>query len=151
MKKMLFGFALLLLTASTLAAGFVPRIVIQSPRQATVFLHPPICESMVLPSIPNRGVIYAQVYVHNANTLYIEFNGHPITDEFGNIIYNPKYDPDLLEIIPLYIGDDEQRNAAILMARAENSNGSHTVYAAFVPIPPGRGQITTTSGCTTMY
>ncbi len=151
MKKLIACLCLLLLTASVQAADFVPRIVIQHPRQAKVFLYPPICENMVLPPIPNRGVIYTQVYVHNANALYIEFNGHPITDEFGNTIYNPKLNPDLLEIIPIYIEDGEQRKAAIIMARAENDYGAHTVYAAFVPIPTGRGQLTTTYGCTTMY
>jgi hypothetical protein len=151
MKKILAGVVLLLLTASAVAAGFVPKVVIQSPKQARVFLHPPICESMVLPSIPNRGVIYAQVYVHDANVLYVEFNGHPIRDEFGTIIYNPKADPDTLEIIPIYVTDEEQRKAAVLMVKAVNENGAHTVYAAFVPIPTGRGQITRTSGCTTMY
>lgn len=151
MKKILACCALLLLATTVHAADFVPRIAIQSPRQARIFLHPPICESMILPSIPNRGVIYAQVYVHNANALYIEFNGHPITDEFGNTVYNPKVNPDLLEIIPIYVTDEEQRNAAILMAKAENDYGTNTVYAAFVPIPTGRGYITTTYGCTTMY
>jgi len=151
MKKIIIVFALLFLVVSVHAADFVPRIAIQYPRQARIFIYPPICENMALPPIPNRGVIYAQVYVHNANVLYIEFNGHPITDEFGNIVYYPKYDPELLEVIPIYIADDEQYKTAILMARAENDYGTNTVYAAFIPVLTGNGQITTAFGCTTVY
>lgn len=147
MKKI--AFLILLLTASQVAAGYVPRISIQHPRQARVFLYPPVCESMILPSIPNRGVIYAQIYTANADALYIEFNGAPIKDETGTIIYNPKFNPDHLEIIPIYI--EVQNKASIITARAVNDNGSNTVYAAFIPVPAGQGEKVATFGCTTMY
>lgn len=149
MKKEIAALALILFTASTVASGSVPRVVIQHPPQAKVFIYPPMCESRELPSIPNNGVIYVQVYVHNANALYIEYNGIPIQDEFGNIVYNPKYGPELLEIIPIYI--TEQGKPAYIMARAQNQHGSNTVYAAFIPIPTGRGELTAAYGCTTMY
>lgn len=147
--KIIIPCILFLFTASTVAAGFVPRVAIQHPQQARVFLYPPICENMVLPSLPNRGVIYAQVYTHDANVLYIEFNGNPITDELGNIIYYPKVDPEQLEIIPIYI--EEQYKASIIMARAVNDYGANTVYAVFIPIPTGTGYTTTAFGCATMY
>jgi hypothetical protein len=151
MKKEIFVSFLLLLSISVVNAGFVPRVVIQSPHQAKVFLHPPICETRSLPPIPNRGVIYAQVYTFDARKLYIEFNGQPIYDEFGDTVYNPKMNPESLEIIPIYIEDQYQRKACYIMARAENENGANTVYAAFIPIPTGNGKLTTTYGCTTMY
>jgi hypothetical protein len=149
MKKLALIVALVLFTASYAGCGTVPRIVIQHPKQAKVFLHPPICESRELPSIPNNGVIYIQVYVHNANELYIELNGQPIYDETGTIVYNPKRDPDLLEIIPIYIA--EQREVHIVMAQARNQYGKNTVYAAFIPIPTGKGDLVSAYGCTTMY
>lgn len=151
MKKVTAVFALLLLTASLAAGGSVPRIRIQHPQQARVFIYPPICENRLLPSIPNEGVIYAQVIVHNANYLYIEFNGQPIRDEYGNIIYYPKGDLEYLEIIPIYIEDQYQHKACYIMARAENQYGAHTVYAAFIPIPTGKGDKVPAFGCTTMY
>lgn len=148
MKKVCIVCALLF-TASVHAADFVPRVAIQHPAQVRVFIYPPVCENMVLPSIPNRGVIYVQVYTHDANALYIEFNGQPITDAFGTVVYNPKYNPELLEIIPIYI--QEQHTASILMAKAENDHGTNTVYAAFIPVLTGTGKITTAFGCTTVY
>jgi hypothetical protein len=149
MKKGIALFAFILFTASTVASGSVPRVVIQHPPQARVFIHPPACESRELPSIPNNGVVYVQVYVHNANELYIEFNGLPIHDAFGNIVYNPVYGPELLEIIPIYI--TEQGNPSYIMAKAVNQHGANTVYAAFIPIPTGKGELTAAYGCTTMY
>lgn len=149
MKRVIGVSVIFLLTMSAVTAGFVPRVVIQSPPQAEVFIYPPVCESMQLPTIPNYGVIYAQVYTHDADVLYIEFNGQPITDEFGNIIYYPKFDPERLEIIPIYIL--VQDKPSYIMARAENENGSNTVYSVFIPIPTGRGSLRPSYGCTTMY
>ena len=151
MKKIIAAIALLLLASSVAAAGTVPRVRIQHPNQARIFLHPPICETILLPSIPNRGVIYAQVLVFNADSLYIEFNGQPVRDEFGNIIYNPKPNPEYLEIIPIYIADHFQYEACYIMANAVNQYGAHAVYAAFVPVPTGRGSQGSAFGCTTMY
>lgn len=151
MKKIIAGLALLFLTVSFVSAGTVPRIRIQHPQQATVFLHPPICETILLPTIPNRGVIYAQVLVFNADSLYIEFNGQPVRDEYGNIVYYPKVNPQYLEIIPIYIEDQYQYEACYITARAVNQYGVHTVYAAFVPVPTGKGNQGSAFGCTTMY
>ena len=151
MKRIIAGLTLLLLTASLAAGGTVPRVGIMHPRQAKVFIHPPVCENRLLPSIPNRGVIYAQVLVHNADTLYIEFNGQPVRDEFGNIIYYPKVNPGYLEVIPIYIEDQYQHKACYITARAENGYGSHSVYAAFIPIPAGKGDKVPAFGCTSMY
>jgi hypothetical protein len=151
MKKMIAGLSLLLLSVSFVAAGTVPRVRIQHPMQATVYIHPPICENMLLTSIPNRGVIYAQVLVFNAESLYIEFNGQPVRDEYGNIVYYPKVNPELLEIIPIYIEDQYQHEACYITARAVNQYGAHTVYAAFIPIPAGIGNKTQAFGCATMY
>ena len=50
--------------------------------------------------------------------------------------------------IETFPGVPEMTYVSCLYASLHDEN---TVYAAFVPIPPGRGQITTTSGCTTMY
>jgi hypothetical protein len=121
------------------------------PMQARVFLHPPICETILLPTIPNRGVIYAQVIVHNADSLYIEFNGQPVRDQYGTVIYNPKLNPEYLEIIPIYIEDQYQHKACYITARAVNQYGPHTVYAAFIPVPTGNGTQSSAFGCTTMY
>lgn len=151
MKKAIAVIVLLFLTASVAASGTVPRIVIQSPQQVKIFIHPPICKNRELPSIPNYGVIYLQVRIHNADRLYIELNGQPIRDEFGNIIYYPEVTPEELEIIPLYIEDQFQHKACYVMARAENENGANTVYAAFIPIPAGKGEKVPTYGCTSMY
>lgn len=151
MKKIVAALALLLLAASLAAAGSVPRVRIQHPHQARVFIHPPVCETILLPSIPNRGVIYAQVIVHNADSLYIEFNGQPVQDEFGNIVYYPKVDLEYLEIIPIYIEDQYQYEACYIMAKAVNQYGAHTVYAAFIPIPAGKGNQSLAFGCATMY
>lgn len=151
MKKIVAGLALFLLTASLAAAGSVPRVRIQHPLQARVFIHPPVCESILLPTIPNRGVIYAQVIVHNADSLYIEFNGQPVRDEYGNIVYYPEVDLEYLEIIPIHIEDQYQHEVCYIMAKAVNQYGAHTVYAAFIPVPTGKGNQSSAFGCTTMY
>lgn len=151
MRKIIGGLLLLLLIAPLAAGGTVPRIRIQHPQQATVFIYPPICETILLPSIPNRGVIYAQVLTFNADSLYIEFNGQPVRDEYGNIVYYPKVNPEYLEIIPIYIEDQYQYKACYITARGVNQYGAHAVYAAFVPVPTGKGNKSSAFGCTTMY
>lgn len=89
--------------------------------------------------------------VFNADSLYIEFNGQPVRDEYGNIVYYPKVNPQYLEIIPIYIEDQYQYEACYITARAVNQYGVHTVYAAFVPVPTGKGNQGSAFGCTTMY
>ncbi len=150
MKKEMIVTALIFLTLSTAACGTVPRIAIQYPPQARIFLYPPLCETVELPTIPNNGVIYLQVYTsHDTNALYLEVNGQPIKDEFGNIIYNPKVAPQRLEIIPLFI--EQQYSTCVITARAVNDYGAHTVYAAFIPVPTGKGHKTSAFGCTSVY
>ncbi|MBU6998584.1 MAG: hypothetical protein HXS41_01695 [Theionarchaea archaeon] len=151
MKKVIGVVVLILLTTSVVHAGTVPRVVIQRPPQAKVFIYPPICESRELPSIPNDGVIYLQVYTCGAHELYIEFNGQPIRDEAGTIIYYPKTGPVTLEIIPVIIEEQHQHKPCYIMARAVNQYGPNTVYSAFIPIPTGKGELTAAYGCTTMY
>ncbi|MGC1122873.1 MAG: hypothetical protein WBA22_17470 [Candidatus Methanofastidiosia archaeon] len=151
MKKVIGVLMLILLTASVVGAGTVPRVVIQRPQQVKVFIYPPICESRKLPSIPNDGVIYVQVYTCGAHELYIEFNGQSIRDETGTIIYYPKVAPETLEIIPVIIEEQYQHQPCYVMARAANQYGANTVYAVFMPIPTGKGELTAAYGCTTMY
>jgi hypothetical protein len=151
MKKVIGVLMLILLTASVVGAGTVPRVVIQRPQQVKVFIYPPICESRKLPSIPNEGIVYVQVYTCGAHELYIEFNGQPIRDETGALIYNPKVTPETLEIIPVIIEEQYQNHPCYVMARAVNQYGANTVYAVFIPIPTGKGELTAAYGCTTMY
>jgi hypothetical protein len=140
----------ILMAASVSAADFVPRIAIQHPQQVMVFIHPAMCEDRRLPSIPNHGVIYLIVYTsHDTNALYIELNGEPLKDEVGDVVFYPHYTPDRLEIIPIYIHD--QYEPHIITAIAENEYGRNTVYAAFIPVPTGKGHFSDAIGCTTMY
>ena len=149
-SKYIAALLVILMATSVSAADFVPRIAIQHPQQVQVFLHPPLCEDRRLPSIPNRGVIYLIVYTsHDTNALYIELNGEPIKDQSEIPVFNPRYLPDRLEIIPIYIQD--QYEPHIITAIAENDHGRNTVYAAFIPVPTGNGQYSDAIGCTTMY
>lgn len=150
MKRIL-TLVLFLVTLSAVSCGSVPRVAFQFPPQAHVLIYPPLCENVVLPSIPNRGIIYAQVYTHQATMLYMELNGQPLTDESGTVVYYPLYSPKTLEIIPVLIPPEYQRKAAVLTAKAVNDSGTHTVYSAFVPVPAGTGTKTTTFGCTSIY
>lgn len=151
MKSKIIALLIIILMASSVsAADFVPRIAIQHPQQVKVFLHPPLCEDRRLPSIPNRGVLYLIVYTsHDTNALYIELNGEPLKDENGGVVFDPKFAPDRLEIIPIYI--ENQYMPHIITAIAENDHGRNTVYAAFIPVPTGQGQLLDSIGCTTMY
>ncbi|MBU7013875.1 MAG: hypothetical protein HXS52_07495 [Theionarchaea archaeon] len=151
MKNVIGVLVLILLTASAVQAGSVPRVAIQRPQQAKVFIYPPICESRELPSIPNDGTVYLQVYTSGAHELYIEFNGQSIRDETGTIIYYPKVTPETLEIIPVIIEEQYQHKPCYVMARAVNQYGANTVYSVFIPIPTGGGEMTAAYGCTTMY
>lgn len=147
MKKGIFAaFVALVIFTSFVGANEVPRVAIIHPKQVTIFVHPEQCKDVELPSIPNGGVIYLQVYTSiNANELYVEFNGIPISG------YDPKYGPDRFERIPLSVSDGDQGKVAYIGVSASNEYGTNTVYAAFIPIPYNPGNLGPGIGCSTMH
>ncbi|MGD2247346.1 MAG: hypothetical protein PVF58_03000 [Candidatus Methanofastidiosia archaeon] len=147
MKKEIFAaFVALVIFASFVGAREVPRVAIIHPKQAKIFIHPEQCRDVELPSIPNGGVIYLQVYTSiNTNELYIEFNGIPVSG------YDPKSGPDRFERIPLVITDADQGKVAYIGVSAKNEYGTNTVYAAFIPVKFAPGSLGPGVGCSTMH
>lgn len=147
MKKEIFAvFVSLVIFASFVEAGDVPRVAIIHPKQVKIFVHPEQCKNVELPAIPNGGVLYLQVYTsNNTNALYIEFNGVPVAG------YDPKYGPDRFERIPITITDDQQGKVSIIGVTAENEYGKNTVYAAFKPVKYNSGILSPGMGCSSMY
>ena len=145
-KEVIAVFVALVIFASFVGAGQVPRVAIVYPREVKIFIHPEQCRDVELPVIPNGGVIYLQVYTSiDTNALYIEFNGIPVQG------YDPKYAPDRFERIPIYISDNEQNKVAFIGVSAENEYGINTVYAAFIPVPYNPGYLSPGIGCSTIY
>ena len=145
-KEVIAVFVALVIFASFVGAGQVPRVAIVYPREVKIFIHPEQCRDVELPVIPNGGVIYLQVYTSiDTNALYIEFNGIPIQG------YDPKYAPDRFERIPIYISDNEQNKVAFIGVSAENEYGINTVYAAFIPVPYSPGYLSPGIGCSSIY
>ncbi|MBU7045553.1 MAG: hypothetical protein HXS54_03875 [Theionarchaea archaeon] len=145
-KEVIAVFVALVIFASFVGAGQVPRVAIVYPREVKIFIHPEQCRDVELPVIPNGGVIYLQVYTSiDANALYIEFNGIPVQG------YDPKYAPDRFERIPIYISDNEQNKVAFIGVSAENEYGINTVYAAFIPVPYSPGYLSPGIGCSSIY
>lgn len=147
MKKEIFAvFVSLVIFASFVEAGSIPRVAIVYPRQVKILIHPEQCKSVEVPVIPNGGVIYLQVYTSSdTNSLYIEFNGVPIPS------YDPKVGPERFERIPLFITDDQQGKIALIGVTAENEYGKNTVYAVFKPVKYNEGFLTPGFGCSSMY
>lgn len=147
MKKVIFAaFVTLVIFASFVDARQIPRVAIIHPKQARIFIYPEQCTDVELPSIPNGGVLYLQVYTSiDTNALYIEFNGRPIAG------YDPKYGPERFERIPITITDDEQGKVAYIGVAAENDYGTNTVHAAFIPVKFNPGELGPGIGCSTMY
>jgi hypothetical protein len=147
MKKEIFAaFVALVIFASFVGAREVPRVAIIHPKQAKIFIHPEQCRDVELPSIPNGGVIYLQVYTSiNTNELYVEFNGIPVPG------YDPKLGPDRYERIPIVITDADQGKVAYIGVSATNEYGTNTVYAAFIPVKFAPGFLGPGIGCSTMH
>lgn len=147
MKKGIFAiFVALVIFASFVGAREIPRVAIIHPKQAKIFVHPEQCRDVELPSIPNGGVVYLQVYTSiNTNELYVEFNGIPVEG------YGPKFGPDRYERIPLTITDDDQGEVAYIGVSAANEYGTNTVYAAFIPVKFAPGYLSPGIGCSTMH
>lgn len=147
MKKGIFAaFVALVIFASFVDAGEIPRVAIIHPKQVKVLIHPEQCRNVELPVIPNGGVIYLQVYTsNNTDVLYVEYNGIPVPG------YDPRYGPERYERIPITIYDDDQGKVAYIGVAAENEYGTNTVYAAFIPVKYNEGYFSPGRGCSTMY